>query len=253
MKRTIRYVGMAALATVIGVVTLGSVALAQGEESSTGTLGLRERFRTAVAGILGITPEEYDSAVAQARDQVVAEGVAEGWLTEEQAERLQSRLEDGFAGPLRGGRPSGEMGRGLMGHEVSLTTVAADQLGLTVDELRAALQGGQSIADLAAEQGVETQAIVDAYVAELTEALAQRVTDGKLTQEQMDAALAQAAEQATERLNGAWPEMGRPDMGRMGRGMGRGGMRGLAPDAQTQPEAAPETSGSVDTTGLSGL
>ncbi|NLS79951.1 MAG: hypothetical protein GXY76_22145 [Chloroflexi bacterium] len=253
MKRVFRYVGVAALVTVIGVVTLGSVALAQGEESSTGTFGLRERFRTAIAGILGITPEEYESAVEQARDEVVADGVAEGWLTGEQAEKLQSRLEDGFAGPMRGGRPPVKMDRGLIGHEASLTSIAADKLGLTVDELWAALQEGQSIADLAADKGVETQAIVDAYVAELTEALAQRVTDGKLTQEQMDAALAQAAEQATERLNGAWPEMGRPDMGRMGRGMGRGGMRGLAPDAQTQPEAAPETSGPAGTAGQSGL
>ena len=248
MKKVLKIVGVAALIVVIGVATLGTVALAQGEEGSTSPFDLRGRFRTAIAGILGITVEEYDAAVEQAKGQVADEAVAEGWLTEEQAERLQSRMEQMPRGGMRGMVPFGKMDRGVMGRDTSLTSIAADALGMTLDELQAAMQGGESIADLAAERNVDTQTIVDAYVADLSESLAQHVADGKMTQQQMDDALEQAAAQATEQLDEAWQ-----DAGRMGRGMDRGGSRGFRPGTKAPPEADPETSGTVDTSGLSGL
>ncbi|MFL6205645.1 MAG: hypothetical protein ACJ739_09875 [Acidimicrobiales bacterium] len=48
---------------------------------------------------------------------------------------------------------------------------AADAIGITTDELRTALEGGQSIAQVAEAHGVEVQTVVDAMVAAATERL----------------------------------------------------------------------------------
>ena len=65
--------------------------------------------------------------------------------------------------------PFGHGGRGFkmggwMGDpDSSAFSVAADKLGLTVDELVDELANGKSIAELAAEKGVDPQEISDAY------------------------------------------------------------------------------------------
>ncbi len=48
---------------------------------------------------------------------------------------------------------------------------AADAIGITTDELRTALEGGQSIAQVAEAHGVDVQTVVDAMVAAATERL----------------------------------------------------------------------------------
>lgn len=47
-------------------------------------------------------------------------------------------------------------------------TTAAEVLGMTAEELRAELQAGKSIADVAAEKGVDKQRVIDALVAAAT-------------------------------------------------------------------------------------
>ncbi len=61
------------------------------------------------------------------------------------------------------GRPFGHRGERL--------SVAAEALGMTEDELKAELEAGKSIAQVAEEQGVDLQTVVDALVAEGTERL----------------------------------------------------------------------------------
>jgi hypothetical protein len=67
---------------------------------------------------------------------------------------------------------------------------AAEALGMTVDELETQLWGGKSLADLAEEKGVpleDVQAAVEAAQAQaVRDAIAQAVTDGKITQEHAD-------------------------------------------------------------------
>ena len=54
-------------------------------------------------------------------------------------------------------------GRGLgRGHKGGFgLTAAAEALDMTEDELRTALQGGKTLAEVAADQGVEKQALID--------------------------------------------------------------------------------------------
>lgn len=222
MTKFWKIVGVTTLIAILGLVAVGAIALAQDSDSgSNGPFDFATRFREALANILGISVEEYDAAVEKAQDQVMDEAVAEGWLTEEQAELLRWRMDQapGFGMPGMG-RGFGRHGwgmRGFMGD--NLLSIAADKLDMKLTELLTGLQDGKSIADVAKEKGIDTQTIVDAYLAQLKENLDEAVTDGRITQKQADYMLQQAEERVTDQLDNTWPS----GFG----GRGKGGMMGF--------------------------
>jgi hypothetical protein len=79
---------------------------------------------------------------------------------------------------------------------------AAELIGIESSALRAALDEGQSIADVATENDVDPDAVVAAMLAERTERLEARVADGRLTQAEADERLAEKSERITERVFG---------------------------------------------------
>lgn len=105
--------------------------------------------------------------------------------------RLQSLVDDGtittaerdtVIATLQAARPDradGEGGRGGRGgrHLGAAVDTAASVIGVTADELKTALQNGESIADVATANGVDPQTVIDALVAEAAENLTQRITD----------------------------------------------------------------------------
>lgn len=172
MRRLWKILGVASLIAIVGVVSVGRVVYAQ-DDGSGGPFDFGGRFREAIAGILGISIDEYDAAVEKARGQVVDEALEAGWLTEEQAEMLQWRLQQdpvlGFQGIMPKGM--GGPGRGIMGRGSSLISIAADSLGMSASALLTELQDGKTVAEVAGEKGVDLQDIVDAYMAQLKESL----------------------------------------------------------------------------------
>jgi len=117
--------------------------------------------------------------------------VTDGTLTQAQADEVASTLESSDA--LRGGRHGGHGGLDL--------DAAATALGMTEAELRTALDGDKTLAQVAADEGVAVDTLITAIVeAEKTE-IAQAVTDGELTQAQADERLADLTERVTERVN----------------------------------------------------
>jgi hypothetical protein len=224
MKKLWKVVGIVTLVAILGAVGLSAVAYAQDEDVAS-PFDFVGRFKDALAGILGISVDEYDAAVEQAQGQVVDEAVADGWLTEEQAELMAWRMAQAPDSGMRGmdlgfGRLAMEHGIGGMGD--NLVSVAADQLGLSLTELLTELQAGKSIAEVAEEKGVDTQTIIDAYVAELKADLDEAVADGDMTQTQADYALEQAQVRVVDQLD----EAGLGRLGGHGRGR-HGGMMGL--------------------------
>jgi hypothetical protein len=218
MKRLWRAVGIATLVAILGVAALGAVAFAQDDGGF--PFDFHGRFREAVASALGVSVEEYDAAVSQAQDQVVDEAVTEGWLTEEQAELFKWRMDQAPRAGLRGmGKGLRGIGPHLHGGPDSLVSIAADELGMSLTDLLTELQAGKSIADVAAEQGVDAQAIADPYLAQLKENLDESVVEGKITQKQADYALEQAGERVKDQLNRTWEDGMRrfPGGGRPGR------------------------------------
>jgi len=118
------------------------------------------------------------------------------------------------------GRMAGGLSFGMRGF--SLVDATAEATGLTVDEVIAALQAGQTFAQIAEEQGVDPQAIVDAFLADRQAVLEQAVADGRLTQEQADEMLAEMTEHVSERLDETWTPQSFGG-GRMGRSGSQGG------------------------------
>ena len=133
--------------------------------------------------------------------------VAKGTLTQAQ--------EDAVLAALQAGRPDHGPGHGR-GPGFGNLDAAAKALGMTADELRSALQGGKSLADVAKAKGIDPAKVVDALVAELKAHLDAEVTSGEHTQAQADQMLAQAKPRIEDFVNGKAPAGGPGGFGGFG-------------------------------------
>jgi hypothetical protein len=98
---------------------------------------------------------------------------------------------------------------GLRGHGPGPgLSVAAKAIGIEESALLDALQSGDTIADVARAHDVDVQKVIDAIVADMNSHLDQAVGDGRLTQAQADQMKANAAERATDLVNGQPPAGG---------------------------------------------
>jgi hypothetical protein len=111
--------------------------------------------------------------------------VTDGTITQAQEDAIIQAMKDAAAGdkPGRGGpRGGGARLKVLEG----MLQVSADTIHVSVDDLKAALKSGQSVADVANAHSVSPTDVVTAIVNAGTTKIAQAVTDGKLTQAQAD-------------------------------------------------------------------
>ena len=187
----------------------------------TGGLILSGILATGVAGAVVMTP-----ASAATSDNVVTSRLAaiktalsglvsDGTLTQAQANKVASTLDTKL--PMRGPGGHGPGGHfGPMGmakaHEA-----AAKALGLTVEQLHTALEGGKSLADVAKDQKVTVAALVKAMVAAAQTQLATAVKDGTITQAQADTLKSTLTARITERVNDVRHDRG-PGHGMRGTG-----------------------------------
>jgi polyhydroxyalkanoate synthesis regulator phasin len=193
-------------------------------------------FAFGVPGFAGAqsttTAPSTDTTTATADDtdrdswlqDVLDDLVAKGTIDQGQADAVRDAIV--AARPERG--PGGRHGRGP-GLEA-----AATALGMTEDELHTALHDGQTIAEIAASKNIEVQTVIDAMVNTAKLELAQKVSDGTLTQAEADERLADITERVTAMVNGEMPAGG-PG----GRHGGRGPWGGAddADDAQAETQA----------------
>ncbi|MBK9178030.1 MAG: hypothetical protein IPM45_00420 [Acidimicrobiales bacterium] len=191
-----------------------------------------------VPGLAGAQSTSSTTVEEQAPDadpgtrlsEVLAPLVADGTITQAQADAVIAALRE--AGPPPG---HGDHGRG--GPHAGLGT-AATAIGITGDELRQALEAGQSIADVAQANGVDPQTVIDAMVAEAEAHLDEEVADGRHTQAEADERLAEITDRITRMVNGELPADG-PGFGPGG--PHRGGTDDDTTDGTTdgQPSATP--------------
>jgi len=142
--------------------------------------------------------------------------VTKGTITQAQEDQILAALQ--AARPEHGG-PGFGRGPGGPGD----LDAAAKVLGITADELRTDLQGGQSLADVAKAKGVDVNKVIDALVAQLKAHLDSEVASGEHTRAQADQILADAKAHITDFVNGKAPAGG-PGFG--GHGHGPGGPGG---------------------------
>jgi len=182
-------------------------------------------------------PTDTDRRVARLTE-ILQPLIDAGTITQEQADAVIAAID--AAGPIGGGPGDrgGRIGAGL--------DVVATALGMTVDDLRTALQDGSTIRELATAAGVDPQTVVDAIVAEATTRLDERVAAGDMTQDEADAKLATITERATALLDATGPLGG--DM------HGGPGMHGRGDHGDRDDDAANDTgtsgSGTDDSTSV---
>lgn len=103
--------------------------------------------------------------------------------------------------------------------------VVTDLLGIDAETLRAELAAGSTLAEVAVANGVSTDDLVAALVAEAEERIAEHVEEGSLTEEEAAAKLADITDRVSERVNSVAP-IGGEGHGPGHRGGDRGGDRG---------------------------
>ena len=114
--------------------------------------------------------------------------VDDGTLTSSQLDSVVTALEaarpmgGGMAGGMAGGMGGQNhggpgMGGARGGMRQEMLTTAADAIGITADELKTAIKGGQTMAQVAEANGKSVQSVIDALVAQATTDLTQRITD----------------------------------------------------------------------------
>lgn len=139
--------------------------------------------------------------------------VEDGTIDDEQAAAVAEHLAGSFRGPGRGVRAL----HGVM--------AVADFLGLDATEMRDAVAEYETIAAIAEANGSSAEAVIDHLLALCEERLELGVENGRITEDEKAAILAEAEERITEMVNNPLPEPGdRPFRGRGpgGRGFGPG-------------------------------
>ena len=113
-----------------------------------------------------------------------------------------------------------KMGAALRDAGGRMVDILADLTGLSVEDIHDRREAGESVADIAESEGVETQDVVDSALAARKAILDAKVADGTIDAETRDEILARMTDRINERVTS--PEMG----GGMGRGRGMGGGMG---------------------------
>lgn len=173
----------------------------------------------------------------QVLDEALGELVADGTLTQQQADAVRDRLE-AKAKEHRSehgiGRGPGQRPFGLL--KDALEPVAGT-LGMTAEELASALRDGTTLNELAAQQGVDPGAVRQQVIDQATARIDQAVADGKL-----DAARAEEAKARLPEMVDRFMEEGARHPGGGGWRHHRGGAEGPPADAPSA-EPAPQDDG----------
>lgn len=133
-----------------------------------------------VARILGVTTDRLTDAFKQASRETVQQAVQEGKLTQDQANRILQRIDQGqfFVGPFFGkGGPAVHF---LYRHLDAL----AGFLGMNTADLMNELRSGKSLAQIAQEHGKSRDELKTFLTQQFDQAIDRLVQQGRLTQEQ---------------------------------------------------------------------
>lgn len=195
--------------SVVAIMAIGAgVAIAGG---ALGSDAEKQAFLADAATRLDVTPAQLESALRGAFEARIDAAVAAGKITKEQGEAMKQRSKDGglplFGAGGHGGR-GGPGHHGGAGHHGASLGAAATYLGLTQEQLRAELESGKSLADIAKAEGKSVAGLKAALKASVETKLDAAVKNGKLTKAQADELLARMSEHLDAMIAGT-PGAGR--------------------------------------------
>jgi hypothetical protein len=174
----------------------------------------------SIADIAGDDVEDVIDALVAEQEDRIDEAVANGRLSEEEAEEVRAAVTDRVVAMVNGEHPTDLKPFGMdhfhgrerfdgfgFRHHFGLDTII-EELDLSLDELRERLAGGSTLAEVASEQGVSTDTLVDALLADVDEKLDALVADQRLTRERADEIRAGSAAMIESMINGEMPGLG---------------------------------------------
>jgi polyhydroxyalkanoate synthesis regulator phasin len=191
--------GSVVAAVALAAALLGGIAMAQtppasGPGSAAPSGGARpgiDSFLNGLAQNLGIDRSTLDNALKTTAKQQVDQAVASGKLTQDQANRIDQRIDSGQgffgvgAGFGRSGQRGGEQGganRTAMGACGSaMQQAVTSTLGVSSSELQQDRRNGESIAQIAQDHGTSAQSLQTAVVGAAQGCLDAQVQAGNLT------------------------------------------------------------------------
>ena len=212
------------------------LAISAGVAVAGGALGSdkeHEAFLSDAAKRLDVTPAELKAALQGAHEARIDAAVAAGKLTKEQGEALKQRAKDGglprFGGGHHGGFGGGGDGHrgGPGGRRGPSLDAAATYLGLTQAQLRAELEAGKTLAQIAKAKGKSVDGLKVALKAGVEKKLDAAVKAGRLTRAQADEMLSMMSDHLDALINGT---------------LGRGHHRGSGPEEPRPGASAPAAS-----------
>lgn len=128
--------------------------------------GRSGEYDVLLAEALGITVDELRDAYAAASSAALDRAVAEGLLSEDQAELMKARS--------------------ALKQAIDRDELLAQALGISADELQAARDDGQKLWTLLDDLGLDSEEFRQALQAAYESAVGQAVLDGVITQDQAD-------------------------------------------------------------------
>jgi polyhydroxyalkanoate synthesis regulator phasin len=136
-------------------------------------------------------------------EETLKELVANGTLTQAQADAIMSSLKTKIEAGGKGG-PGGPGWHGPGdGMQKEIMDAVAAVIGVDSASIITDLKAGKSLAEIAQAHGVDPQKVIDVITAKITAQIDQGVADGKITAERAAKMKAQIAEHVAEMVNEA--------------------------------------------------
>lgn len=166
-------------------------------------------FLERVAAKLGVTADRLRTAILDTSKENIRARVAEGKLTQAQADKLIERLQQGGPG-LFGRLARAEAHDRIRQHARDRVgalqpirrtiDIVAATTGLTAQQVQEQLRTGQTLAEVGASKGKTQAQLRDAIVAETRQGIETAVTNGRLTRQQADRLLQNLPERVDKLL-----------------------------------------------------
>ena len=181
--------------SVLAGLALSGTALAQTPPAGqTKPAGLAENFISKLAATLGITEDKLRGAIKDTQTQIVDEGVQQGKITEDNANKMKERIQNSPNGfglfGLHAPRLGGKLGPAALG-KIGMNQVVsatAQILGMSATDVQTQLRSGQSQAEIAAASpsNMQRQDLINALVTQLSAAIDQHAQNSKLKADQVN-------------------------------------------------------------------
>jgi hypothetical protein len=192
--------GAAALVFTIGAVGISSAQTPSQTPPAGANTSAKSDFLGKLAANLNVSVDQLTSASKSAAQSTVDDLVARGRLTQDQAAKIKDKIASGNGlglGRFLAHRRAARLARVRAG----IVNSAANAIGIDVGDLRAALKGGASVADVAAQHNVSLDTVKAQITSDAKSKLDTAVQQNKITQARADQLLQQLTAKLDDALN----------------------------------------------------